>query len=300
MDEPLFRKIGSASIKEKQKKANEMWAKCNICPRDCQVNRTAGKTGDCGARNKIVLASYGPHFGEERVLTGLKGSGTIFFMHCNLECVFCQNWDISRGREKGKIISSIELADIMLNLQKRGCHNINLVSPTPYIPLILAALAEACQRGLSIPIVYNCGGYENPQSLQLLEGIVDIYLPDAKYHNEATAKKYSGINKYPQYLIETLREMHRQVGDLKVDENGIAYRGLLIRHLVLPNKLAGTEKLVKLISHEISPNCSINIMEQYHPAYKAREYPDLNRRITREEFLQALEASRREGLKIVR
>ena len=299
MEKPFSKQTGSISIKEKQKKAMELWDNCILCPRFCRVNRSSKEKGQCGANNRIALASYGPHFGEENPLTGFRGSGAIFFMHCNLECVFCQNWTISRGIEKGEEISTSELSSIMLQLQERGCHNINLVTPTPYIPLILDALAEAVEKGLSIPLVYNCGGYENPSTLKLLEGIVDIYLPDAKYFDQVIAQQYSGVNDYPQYLQKSLKEMHRQVGDLKIDQRGIAYRGLLVRHLVLPNSLAGTPNLTTMLSREVSPSCAINVMDQYYPAYQAKKYTDLSRTLSHKEFRQAIESVQKEGLRII-
>jgi len=300
MAEPRYRQTGIARIEEKHRQALQLWVNCALCPRFCQVDRSMGETGKCGASNRLTLASYGPHFGEESVLTGIGGSGTIFFMHCNLECAFCQNWTISRGAEKGEDASPSQLARIMIFLQDGGCQNINLVSPTPYLPLILAALAEATDKGLSIPLVYNCGGYENTLALKLLDGIVDIYLPDAKYAHARVGKRYSGVSKYPSYLKDALQEMQRQVGDLEIEERGAATRGLLVRHLVLPEGLAGTEGLVKMIAHQVSSRCAINIMEQYYPAYRAREYSELNRRVSRKEYLKAVEAARKEGLRIVR
>jgi len=296
---PLYLQTGSKEIKNRVNKALELWEECTICPRLCRVNRGVEEKGACLAGSRVKLASHGPHYGEESVLTGKGGSGTIFFMHCNLECIFCQNWSISRGAERGEEISTEELAGIMLQLQKRGCHNINLVTPTPFLPLILEAVHRAVDEGLTLPLVYNCGGYENPDTLKLLDGIVDIYLPDAKYACPETALKHSGIHHYPHFLKESLKEMHRQVGDLQV-ERGTAYRGLLVRHLVLPEDLAGTEELVKFLAQDISPRTAVNIMDQYYPAYQASEYPALNRRTSRSEYLRAVEKAQKEGLRVTR
>lgn len=300
MEQPLYLNLEPQIIKQRMQKAHQLLKNCTICPRGCQVNRENGEKGKCGVTNRMVIASFGPHFGEERVLTGTRGSGTIFFMHCNLECVFCQNWSISRGLDRGQEISVKELAEVMLHLQSGGCHNINLVSPTPYIPLILEVLDEAINNGLSIPIVYNCGGYENPDSLKLLEGIVDLYMPDAKYADRNTAYQLSGVEYYPEFLVKGLKEMHRQVGDLKVNAKGIAYRGLLVRHLVLPQEKAGSKQLAKTISEQVSAHCAVNVMDQYYPTYQASHYPEINRRVSRQEYLQAVETFKHAGLRIVR
>lgn len=300
MQQPLYLETEPEEIDKRILKLRRVWENCTLCPRFCKINRAHNEKGTCRAGNRLFLASFGPHYGEESVLTGSRGSGTIFFMHCNLECVFCQNWSISRAVEKGEETSTEELADIMLQLQKQGCHNINLVTPTPYLPLIVEALGKALPRGLKLPLVYNCGGYENPETLQLLQGLVDIYMPDAKYFNLEIAQKYSGVQDYPHYLKEALKEMHRQVGDLKLDQRGLAYRGLLIRHLVLPHELAGTEELADFLAKEVSMKTALNVMDQYYPAYRAREYPELNRRTTREEFLKAADAAQKRGLRITR
>ena len=218
------------------------------------------------------------------------GSGTIFFAFCSLHCVFCQNFETSRGRDR-YAVSTTELADIMLELQERGCVNINLVTPTHYIPQILEALQAACQKGLKLPLVYNCSGYERLEILRQLDGIVDVYLPDIKYADPDIALKYSQISDYPQVAKEAIKEMHKQVGDLVLDEKGIAKKGLLIRHLVMPGGLAGTASLMKFIAEEISPHAWINIMNQYYPTYLAHRYPEINRRITYKEYLEALKAA---------
>ena len=241
------------------------------------------------------MSSFGPHFGEEAPLVGRRGSGTIFFAYCNLHCVFCQNYSISQLGE-GSVVDSAELADMMLSLQAKDCHNINLVSPTHVVPFILEALETAVGRGLQLPIVYNSGGYDSVETLELLDGIVDIYMPDMKYSEGKVGEKFSGVKEYPQVNRAALKEMHRQVGDLQVDESGVATRGLLVRHLVLPNGLAGTESVVKFLAEEISANTYLNVMAQYHPCYHAFEHPQISRPITNEEYSAAIELAQRYGL----
>ncbi|MCR4418814.1 MAG: radical SAM protein [Clostridia bacterium] len=275
--------------------ATERLRACNICPHACGVNRLAGETGKCRAGARAAVADYGPHFGEEAVLVGRHGSGTVFFGHCNLRCVFCQNWEISHGGA-GRVVSEEELAGVLLDLQDMGCHNLNLVTPTHFVPQILGALAIGLERGLSLPLVYNCGGYEAVETLVLLDGVVDIYMPDFKYWNEEPAARYSGAPDYPERAREALKEMHRQVGDLVVGPDGLAVRGLLVRHLVLPDNLAGTEQILRFIAGELSRHTFVNIMAQYYPAHKAGRYPPLDRRLTREEYAAALAAAREAGL----
>lgn len=242
-----------------------------------------------------MVSSYGPHFGEETPLTGRQGSGTIFFTYCNLQCVFCQNYSISQLGE-GSEITREELAGMMLSLQTRGCHNINLVSPTHVVPHILDALELAASKGLHLPLVYNSGGYDSLETLKLLDGIVDIYMPDMKYDDEKTAKKLSGVKDYPEVNKAAIKEMHRQVGDLQLDGEGIARRGLLVRHLVLPNQLAGTQEIVRFLAQEVSTNTYLNIMAQYHPCYKAFDIPSLARSVNRKEFDEAINLAYSEGL----
>lgn len=268
---------------------------CRLCGQGCGVNRLAGEVGICRSDAHLLVSSYGPHFGEEPPLVGRGGSGTIFFTRCNLRCVFCQNWDISH-KDRGAETEPEELAQMMLALQARGCHNINLVSPSHYVPQILAALELACAKGLQLPLVYNCGGYESLTALRLLDGIVDIYMPDVKYNDPEVAWELSHARDYPKVVKAALREMHRQVGDLELDERGLAVKGLLIRHLVLPNQLAGTKDLMEFISQEISPHTYVNIMAQYRPAYRASCHPAINRPPTREEYRGAVEAARKAGL----
>jgi putative pyruvate formate lyase activating enzyme len=242
-----------------------------------------------------MVSSYGPHFGEEVPLVGRRGSGTIFFTHCNLRCLFCQNYSISQLGE-GEKVGREELAYMMLSLQSQGCHNINLVSPTHVVPQILEALEVAVESGLHLPLVYNTGGHDSLETLKILDGIVDIYMPDMKYSDEKIAEGLSGIENYPEINRAAVKEMHRQVGDLEIDEDGIAQRGLLVRHLVLPHGLAGTKGIVNFLAEEISPNTYVNIMAQYHPCYKAFQIPALSRRITGDEFQQAIELTRQAGL----
>jgi putative pyruvate formate lyase activating enzyme len=274
----------------------ELMRECRLCPRRCGVNRLEGETGFCRTGAKPVISSWGPHFGEERPLVGRYGSGTIFFTYCNLGCIYCQNWTISHLGE-GEETTVERLSSIMLMLQSQGCHNINLVTPTHQTPMIVEALLIAKEKGLEIPIVYNCGGYESLETLKLLEGIIDIYMPDIKYMSEEYAKRYSFAPDYPEVVKVAVKEMHRQVGDLRIDKRGIAVRGLLVRHLVLPNNIAGTEEVVRFIAEEISKDTYVNIMDQYRPCYKAYEHPELSRRISRKEYDDAIKSALRAGLR---
>jgi len=274
--------------------AERLLETCRVCPRECLAQRLQGETGVCGVTDKAMVASYGPHFGEEVPLVGFGGSGTIFLAHCNLCCVFCQNFDISQSDE-GRIVSARELAQMMLDLQRTGCHNINFVTPTHQVPQILRALPIAIEGGLQVPLVYNCGGYESQETLRLLDGVFDIYMPDFKYGDANVAKRYSRVENYPAIAKAAFREMHRQVGDLVIDGRGIARRGLLVRHLVLPNNLAGTPGVVQFLA-ELSKDTYVNIMTQYRPCYRAHEYPALAGRPTRAEFEEAFRLAREAGL----
>lgn len=285
----------SGRLKEKLRRASEWMKKCTMCPRMCRVDRMAGDRGFCRTGKFAEVASFGPHYGEERPLVGRGGSGTIFFSHCNLFCEFCQNYDISQGGE-GMPVGPEELAGMMLALQSRGCHNINFVTPTHVIQPILAALLIAVENGLNIPLVYNCGGYERDSALKLLDGIVDIYMPDFKFWDPEAALGLCNAPDYPERARRAILEMHRQVGDLVLDERGVAQRGLLVRHLVMPNGLAGTAEVVDFIATRISAQTYINIMDQYHPCGKALTNPAINRRITNAEFREAMEAALRAGL----
>lgn len=267
---------------------------CCVCPRECGADRINGERGNCKAGMKVKVSSYHQHFGEEPPLVGRHGSGTIFFTRCNLHCVFCQNYDISQLGQ-GREVTHEELAQMMLDLQALGCHNINFVTPTPWVPQIIEALTLAQDRGLHLPIVYNCGGYESVKTLKLLEGIVEIYMPDIKYSDNRYGERYSQVRDYWDVVRPALKEMHRQVGYLVV-KNGVAKRGLLIRHLVLPKGHAGSQKCFQFISEELSKNTVVNVMAQYYPTFKADRFPEINRRITAKEYRTALEELKRVGL----
>ncbi len=269
---------------------------CTLCPRSCKVNRLTGESGFCGAGKKLKIASSFPHFGEESPLVGRNGSGTIFLSYCNLLCSFCQNYDISH-QGKGQKISSTELAAMMLALQRQGCHNINFVTPTHFTPQIISALPESIEMGLTIPIVWNCGGYESIEVIQLLDGIVDIYMPDAKFSDSKFAKHYANADNYFFILKPVLKEMFRQVGVLKINKNGAAYQGLLIRHLVMPNNVAGSKAILEFIAKELSLDSFVNIMSQYRPCYKAISDQLIGRAITNAEYNEVIEFAKELGLK---
>ena len=285
----------SGVLDERIEKLEAILNECKLCPRECGVNRNKGEKGYCKSDKHLMVSSVQPHFGEEDVLVGTYGSGTIFLTNCNLRCIYCQNYDISH-LGYGQRMTVEELAFSMLSLQKRGCHNVNFVTPTHYTPQIVKALKIAIEKGLRIPIVYNCGGYEAKSTIELLDGIVDIYMPDIKYGDVENAKRYSNAPDYFDRCKEAVKEMHRQVGDLKVDESGIAYRGLLIRHLVLPNGIAGSAEVLKFVATEISKESYVNIMMQYRPMYKAHEYKELNRGIKMSEYREAIDIAREWGL----
>ncbi len=287
--------LASGELPNRVEKAYAMMESCTLCPRACKVNRRAGKRGVCLTGERARVASWGAHHGEERAISGWRGSGTVFFARCNLRCVFCQNSEISQA-DCGPEVEPEELAQVFLRLQAEGCHNINLVSPSHVVAPILAALTLAAQAGLRLPLVYNTGGYDSLDALALLDGVIDIYMPDMKYADPKTAHLYSGAKDYPRANRAAVREMHRQVGDLVVDEDGLAVRGLLVRHLVLPNRLAGTKETARFLAAEISPHTAVNVMDQYHPWFKAGAFPLLNRRITPEEYAQALEQTKAAGL----
>jgi len=282
-------------LQERAEEARQHLAHCDLCGWECGINRLEGKLGVCKTGEVAYISSFGPHYGEEDPLRGWRGSGTIFFTGCNLRCQYCQNYEISQLYQ-GYPVTPTQLAEIMLHLQTMGCHNINLVSPSHVIAPILQALAIARSRGLHIPLVYNTGGYDSLAGLSLLEGIIDIYMPDMKYSNANLARKYSKIPNYPEINQLAVKEMHRQVGDLVLDEHGIAQRGLLIRHLVLPNNVAGSEQILKFIAEEISTNTYLNIMAQYRPLYQAKQYPEINRGITAKEYRQVVELAKSLGL----
>lgn len=273
----------------------EMMKSCTLCPRSCGVNRLAGEVGYCRTGRKARVASYNAHFGEEAPLVGRRGSGTIFVSSCSLLCSFCQNAEISHGNE-GVDVTPEQMAAMMLDLQAMGCHNINAVTPTHVVPMLLEALAAAVPEGLSIPLVYNCGGYESLETLRLLEGIVDIYMPDFKFWEPQWAERFCQAADYPERARAALREMHRQVGDLILDETGIARKGLLVRHLVMPRNVAGTAEIMQFLAGEISRDTYVNVMDQYRPCWKAQEDPLIDRRLTAAEYRAALEAAHAAGL----
>ncbi len=277
----------------------ELWAffeSCRCCPRECGANRIAGETGVCSSTAELKLHSAGPHFGEEKPLVGDGGSGTVFFSNCNLLCCFCQNWEINH-RGDGQVISHAALAEGMLSLQRRGCHNINLVTPTHVVPHIVKALRVAVPKGLRLPLVYNTSGYDNPEVVKRLDGVVDIYLPDFKYQDGRLAAKYSSdAEDYPEVAAASIKEMHRQVGELKVDDGGIAQRGLIVRHLVMPHNIAGTDAFARWVAKELSPSTYVNIMAQYRPEHKAFDHPKISRRLTPEEWRQSLKWAMEAGL----
>ncbi|WP_455222229.1 radical SAM protein [Kaarinaea lacus] len=294
---PAYLKLlDNGELTERVTKAYQHLENCDLCARYCHMNRKKTiKGAACRTGELAVVHSFGPHHGEEDPLRGWNGSGTIFFSWCNLRCVFCQNWDISQ-KGSGRETTPELLANMMLDLQTQGCHNINLVSPSHVVAQIIAAVAIAAAKGLRLPLVYNTGGYDSLEALQLLDGIVDIYMPDMKYGNSTMARKYSKVRDYTERNFAAVKEMHRQVGDLQMDENGIAQRGLLVRHLVLPNDIAGTAEVLDFISKEISTDTYINIMDQYHPCYRADEFPAVDRPLSLEEYQDALDTAHRAGL----
>ena len=286
----------SGELQNKIKKLSQILNHCSLCPRSCGVNRLRGEVGYCKAGAELKVASAFPHFGEEHPLVAKRGSGTIFLSHCNLLCMFCQNYEISHLGE-GKTVTSGDFARIMIYLQSQGCHNINFVTPTHYVPQIMAALPAAIEMGLNIPIVYNCGGYESIEVIKLLEGIVDIYMPDIKFSDSKKARKYANAPNYFRVTKLVLKEMHRQVGVLKIDEKGIAFRGLLIRHLVMPDDVDGSEKILTFIAKELSTESYVNIMAQYRPCYNALYDANISRPITENEYHKVIHFAREIGLK---
>jgi putative pyruvate formate lyase activating enzyme len=285
----------SEILRERAEIALSHLESCDLCPRACGADRLTGELGYCRSGWLARVSSFTPHFGEEPPLVGVHGSGTIFMTGCNLACVYCQNYEISQLGE-GREVLPTKLAEMMICLQEAGCHNINFVTPTHVIPQILEALVEAREMGLSVPLVYNSGGYDSVETLRLLDGIFDIFMPDAKYGTEAAAKKYSDAPDYTMVMKAAILEMHRQVGPLEIDDDGVAVRGLLVRHLVLPEGLAGTSEVVRFLAEEVSPETYLNVMAQYRPCYKARSYPELSRPITLREYAEAVGLARAAGL----
>jgi putative pyruvate formate lyase activating enzyme len=290
--------LRSGELKRRVAEAYARLETCDICARECGVNRREGAQGaGCHTGERAVVSSHGPHFGEEDPLVGSGGSGTIFFSWCNLKCQFCQNYEISQVG-MGHEAEPEDLAKMMLSLQRQGCHNINFVSPSHVVPQILAGLLIAAEAGLRVPLVYNTGGYDSLKTLALLDGVVDIYMPDIKYADAAVARRFSRIANYPAVNQAAVREMHRQVGDLTMDSRGVAQQGLLVRHLVLPDGLAGTAEVVRFLRDQVSPNTYINVMAQYRPCYRAHELAPLNRRTTDEEHAQAVRLAQEAGLRL--
>lgn len=283
-------------LHSKVEEAYKLMEKCSLCARNCGVNRLKDEKKFCATGITPVVSSYGPHFGEESPLVGRHGSGTIFLTNCNLGCIFCQNYDISH-LSQGEPASIDSIAGMMISLKRRGCNNINFVTPTHQMPMLLEALEKSIPKGLNVPVVWNCGGYESMEALKILDGIVDIYMPDFKYWDSEPAMKYSSAKNYPEVARAAIKEMHRQVGDLKLDKEGIATRGLLVRHLVMPDNISGTKDFTWWLSKEVSPATYLNIMDQYHPCHEAHKFPEINRRITKEEYAQALKWAKEAGLK---
>jgi putative pyruvate formate lyase activating enzyme len=295
--EPAYLKLlRSGELAERARRAREHLERCNLCARGCHVNRLLSTKGAvCRTGERATVYSAGPHHGEERPLSGWRGSGTIFFSWCSLACVFCQNWEISH-RGEGREVTAEELADLMLGLQEAGCHNINFVTPSHVVAQILSAVLLAAGKGLRLPLVWNSGGYDSPEALALLDGVIDIYLPDMKFADSEVARKYLGVRDYAEINQMAVKEMHRQVGDLVLD-TGIARRGLLVRHLVLPENLAGTDRILAFLAREISPDTYVNLMDQYRPCYRADEFPPLDRRPTPAEMATARAVARELGLR---
>ena len=286
----------SGQLERKAEIGRRLLRRCTLCPRRCRVDRHAGEIGVCGIGARARIASYGPHFGEEAVLVGPGGSGTIFLTGCSLRCCFCQNFDISQGDEPGQEVDDGDFAAIMLELQARGCSNINLVTPSHVVPQILAALLRAVEGGLRIPLVYNSSGYDSAPTLDLLAGAVDIYLPDLKFWLPATAGRYADAPDYPDIARQAIRRMHRQVGDLEVGADGLARRGLLVRHLLMPGQGEETAAILGFLATEISPSTYVNIMAQYHPCGQAERFPVICRGVSGAEYRQALACARSLGL----
>ncbi len=283
---PSYLNLKDKDWEERIEKALSMLEECSVCPHRCGVNRLKDELGICKTGRYAIVDSFFPHRGEEKVIRGTRGSGTVFFSRCNLKCVYCQNYQISQLGE-GEDVRPEELSNMFITLQRLGCHNINLVTPSHIVPQILEALYLSIKKGLRIPIVYNTSSYDSIESLRLLDGIVDIYLADIKYGNDQTGKKYSKVKGYFSVAKRAIEEMYRQVGNLELDSSGVAKRGLVIRHLLLPNEISGTKEIIKFLKG-VSPSMAINVMEQYYPYFKAFDYPELSRRIREDEYLKAL------------
>jgi putative pyruvate formate lyase activating enzyme len=284
---------------KKIRQSSALLTSCTLCPRQCRKDRTKGEKGYCETGTRAVVSSFSPHFGEEPQLVGDHGSGTIFFSHCNLKCVFCQNYELS-VKGMGQEVDDEQIASMMLHLQKIGCHNINLVTPTHVVPNILRALDIAVDYGLNIPLVYNCSGYESIDTLHILKNIIDIYMPDFKFWDSDRSKKYCHAGDYPEVAKNAVREMEDQVGDLKVDARGIACSGLIVRHLVMPGFLDDTHHILKFLAEKVSPRTHVNIMSQYHPMGDASKIKELSSPLSPEEYRKALHTARKLNLEIIR
>lgn len=296
MSEPAYlQSLKEGTLPKKVDQARELLRDCCVCPRNCRVNRLEGEIGFCSVGALAMVSSANPHFGEEAPLVGSGGSGTIFLTSCNLKCVFCQNYEISSLME-GQEMDSPTLAGLMLELQHSGCHNINFVTPSHRVPQILDAVHIAAQNGLHVPLVYNTGGYDSVETLRLLDGVIDIYMPDIKFMDPEVGKRLADAPDYPDVVRAAVKEMHRQVGDLQINEQGIVIRGLLVRHLVMPDYLAGTREVMEFLAGEISTNTYVNVMNQYRPCGRAFEEPDINRAVTRQEYAEALDTVREAGI----
>jgi putative pyruvate formate lyase activating enzyme len=296
MREPSYLKLyREGKLQDRIDRALEMMRDCSLCPRECHVDRLSGELGFCRTGEKARVASLHAHFGEESPLVGTGGSGTIFFRSCNLLCCFCQNYDISHDAEGGEV-GPKDLADMMLSLQRRGCHNINFVTPSHVVPQILQGLLVAIERGLKVPLVYNTGGYDKVETLKILEDIFDIYMPDFKFWEVRWSEKFCKAPDYRNIATAAIKEMHRQVGDLLIDESGIAEKGLLVRHLVMPNDVSNTKEVMTFLADKISEDTYVNVMDQYHPCGKATLDPVINRRLTMKEYVEAVRRTREAGL----
>ncbi len=285
----------NGTLKERAGLLARMLHDCTLCPRNCHADRMSGDKGTCNTGDQAMVSSYMPHFGEEAPISGRRGSGTIFFTNCNLLCIFCQNFDISH-EGRGHPVNARDLADMMLRLQETGCHNINFVTPTHVVPQILQALIPAIEDGLRIPLVYNSGGYDRVSTLELLDGIIDIYMPDFKFWDPGVSRRTCDAFDYPEVARKAVREMHRQTGLLRINEDGVAERGLLVRHLVMPAGLAGTAGIMNFLANKISPETYVNIMPQYRPCGRSPEWIEIDRPITPEEYHNALEDARIAGI----
>lgn len=296
MTEPVYlNALERGILRHRAQRALKMLARCNLCPRQCGANRLEGERGFCGTGSLAIVASANSHFGEESPLVGTRGSGTIFFASCNLKCIFCQNLQISHNSE-GDEVSTEQLGSIMLTLQGYGCHNINFVTPSHVAPQLVAAVEWSAGRGLRVPLVYNSSAYDSVETLELLEGIIDIYMPDLKCMNAEISAGILNARDYPERAAAAIAEMHRQAGDLEIDSGGLATHGLLVRHLVMPGNAAGTKEAMAFLAREISPNTYVNIMDQYRPCGKAFGHSLIGRSITHDEYMRALEWARSAGI----